>query len=260
MSSEQAGKIHSTLFGEGAIRHGFFTRKGGISNGIYASLNGGVGSRDEKDDVVENRRRIAEFFNIDAGRLLTPYQIHSPEVVVAKDPWADGERPRADAIVTTNPDIAISISTADCTPVLFADAKAGVIGAAHAGWRGALDGVLEATVAAMTRLGANPGNIQAAIGPTISQKSYEVGPEFKARFVEDDPKFASFFSEGPTGRAHFDLPGFVAHRLIATGIQGIDNLLRCTYDEKELFFSYRRSTHLGEPDYGRQLSVIALTA
>ena len=258
MTSEQAGKICSTLFDEGTIRHGFFTRTGGVSSGIYASLNGGVGSKDETNAIDENRRRIADAFNVSAEHLLTPYQIHSPEVVVAKDPWA--ERPRADAIVTTNPEIAIGISTADCTPVLFADAQAGVIGAAHAGWRGALHGVLEATVTAMTRLGANPGHIQAAIGPTISQTSYEVGPEFQEKFEAKDPAFAKFFSDGPNGRAHFDLPGFVARRLIETGIQGIDNLRRCTYREKELFYSYRRSTHLGEPDYGRQLSVIALTA
>ncbi len=260
MTAEQAGKICSTLFDGSAIRHGFFTRAGGVSNGIYASLNGGVGSRDDQGDILENRRRIADAFQVSPVHLLTPYQIHSAEAVVATAPWADGERPRADAIVTSNPDIAIGISTADCTPVLFADANAGVVGAAHAGWRGALDGVLAATVTAMTRLGANPGHIQAAIGPTISQNSYEVGPEFEARFVDADPEFATFFRDGPNGRAHFDLPGFVARRLIAAGVGGIDNLHRCTYDENALFFSYRRSTHLGEPDYGRQLSVIALTA
>jgi purine-nucleoside/S-methyl-5'-thioadenosine phosphorylase / adenosine deaminase len=257
--SERAGKICSSLFDEGNIRHGFFTRKGGVSNGIYASLNGGVGSSDAKGDIAENRRRIADALYVRTEQLLTPYQIHSPEVVVATQSWTDADKPRADAIVTSNPDLAIGISTADCTPVLFADTNAGVIGAAHAGWRGALDGVLEATVNAMTRLGAKPSHIQAAIGPTISQKSYEVGPEFETRFVDQDPEFAAFFCDGPNERAHFDLPGFVALKLIATGIGGVDNLRRCTYDEKELFFSYRRSTHLGEPDYGRQLSVIALT-
>ncbi len=250
--------VQSSRFEEQSIRHGFFTRNGGISTGLYASLNGGIGSDDITENVLENRKRMAAHLGVRPERMLVPYQIHSPHVSVVNGPWDESERPKSDALVTATPDLAIGITTADCTPILFADPKARVIGAAHAGWRGALDGVLEATIAAMVNLGAQTSDIHAAIGPTISQDSYEVGPEFEDRFVQKNSDFAKFFRPGPNQRPHFDLPGFVAHQLAASGVDKIENLGRCTYQEKDAFFSYRRSTHLNEPDYGRQLSLIVL--
>ncbi len=242
------------------IRHGFFTRQGGVSTGLYESLNGGVGSDDAPASVAENRARMAEAVGARSDYLLTCYQIHSPEVVTAMQPWAPEARPRADAIVTRVPGLAIAVSTADCGPVLFADAGARVVGAAHAGWRGAFTGVLEATLAAMERCGANRSDIVAALGPMIRQPNYEVGPEFVARFQAADAAYARFFKPAErSGHALFDLPGFIAARLGSAGIRQIEDIGRCTYAESDTFFSYRRSVHRREPDYGRHLNAIALS-
>ncbi len=241
------------------IRHGFFTRGGGVSQGVYASLNGGVGSNDAPDKVAENRARMAAALGVAPDRLLTAYQIHSPDVVVADQPWTHADRPRADAIVTRTPRLAIGISTADCGPLLLADAEAGVIGAAHAGWRGALTGVIEAAIAAMEKLGAERSRITAALGPAIRQPNYEVGPEFVERFLAADAENARFFAPSErAGHALFDLAGFIASRLQRAGIVNVEDLGLCTYAEPERFFSYRRATKLGEPDYGRHINAIAL--
>ena len=241
------------------IRHGFFTRTGGVSQGVYASLNGGVGSNDAPDKVADNRARMAAALGVTPGRLLTPYQIHSPDVVVAENPWTSADRPRADAIVTRTPSLAIGVSTADCGPLLFADEVAGVVGAAHAGWRGALTGVIEATVAAMEKLGAKRSRIAAALGPTISQPNYEVGPEFVERFLAADADNARFFATtNRPGHALFDLNGYIASRIQRAGIVNFEDLSLCTYAEPERFYSFRRSTHLAEPDYGRHINAIAL--
>ena len=241
------------------IRHGFFTREGGVSRGIYASLNGGVGSSDAPDNVAENRARMAAALGVAPERLLTAYQIHSPDVVVANVPWTPDTRPRADAIVTRTPRLAIGVSTADCGPLLFADADAGVIGAAHAGWRGAFTGVIEATVAAMERLGAERARIVAALGPAIRQPNYEVGPEFIARFTAADADNARFFRPSErAGHAMFDLAGYIADRVQRAGIVEFEDLALCNYAEPERFFSYRRTTQRGEPDYGRHVNAIAL--
>jgi hypothetical protein len=241
------------------VRHGFFTRAGGVSAGVYRSLNGGVGSSDAPTCVAENRARMAAAIGVAPERLLTAYQIHSPNVVVADRPWPANERPRADAIVTATPGLALGISTADCGPVLFADAQARVIGAAHAGWRGALGGVLEATLAAMERLGAARSRIVAAAGPMIRQASYEVGPDLVEQFLAADAGHARHFVPGRPGRSMFDLAGFVAERLRHAGVGAVEDLGLCTYADPERFFSYRRTTHRGEPDYGRHVNAIALT-
>jgi YfiH family protein len=241
------------------IRHGFFTRDGGVSEGVYATLNAGIGSNDTAANVAENRARMAAALAVKPERLLTAYQIHSPDVVVAREPWSYKTRPRADAIVTREPALAIGVSTADCGPVLFADPQARVIGAAHAGWRGALAGVLEATVAAMEQLGAARSHIVAAAGPMIRQPNYEVGAELVERFLADDPDNARFFAPGKPGHAMFDLPGYVAARLRRLGLAAIDDLALCTYADPGRFYSYRRTTHRGEPDYGRHVNAIALT-
>jgi len=242
------------------VRHAFFTREGGVSDGIYASLNGGIGSRDAPDKVRENRARMASALGVAPTHFVTCYQIHSPDVIVAIEPWARENTPRADAIVTRMPGLAIGASTADCGPVLFADADAGVIGATHAGWKGALTGVLEATVAAMEKLGARRDRISAALGPMIRQPNYEVGAEFLERFTAGDAAAnARFFA--PTsrpGHAMFDLPGYIRSRLERAGIESIEDLGLCTYAEPARFFSYRRTTHRGEPDYGRHINAIAL--
>jgi hypothetical protein len=241
------------------IRHAFFTRRGGVSDGIYASLNGGVGSDDAPDNVAQNRARMAEALGVAAGRLLTPYQIHSPDVVVAEEPWTHEARPRADAVITRTPGLAIGVSTADCGPLLFADDQAGVIGAAHAGWRGAFTGVIEATVVAMEKLGADRSRIAVALGPTIRQPNYEVGPEFVERFLAAEVDNARFF--GPSqraGHAMFDLTGYIADRVGRAGLANFEDLGLCTYAEPERFYSYRRTTQRGEPDYGRHVNAIAL--
>jgi YfiH family protein len=241
------------------IRHAFFTRAGGVSPGIYASLNGGVGSKDDPAKVAENRARMAVALGVAPEHLLTPYQIHSPAVVIAEGPWPRGERPRADALVTRTPGVAIGVSTADCGPLLFADAQAGVIGAAHAGWRGAFDGVIEATVEAMERLGAARARIAAALGPTIHQPNYEVGPEFAERFRAADAGNAGFFAPSArAGHALFDLPGYIGARVRRAGLAHFEDLGLCTYAGPDRFFSYRRATHRGEADYGRHINAIAL--
>ena len=240
------------------VRHAFFTREGGVSGGIYASLNGGQGSDDAATHVDENRARMAAALGVTPSRFLTTYQVHSPDVVVAEEPWTRATRPQADAIVTRVAKLAIGISTADCGPVLLADADARVIGAAHAGWRGALTGVIEATVAAMERLGANRARISAAIGPMIRQPNYEVGADLVARFRAADPDSARFFAPAARdGHAMFDLAGYVAARLAAAGIDHVEDLALCTYGDAARFY-YRRATHRAEPDYGRHINAIAL--
>lgn len=241
------------------VAHGFFTRHGGVSAGLYATLNCGLGSADRRAAVAENRARVAREVGVPPQRLVSPYQIHSAIVVVAEEPWRPGpEAPRADAVVTRRRNLAIGVSTADCAPILFADAKARIVAAAHAGWRGALAGIIEATVAAMEGLGAERKHIAAAIGPAISQGAYEVGTEFVDRFLAADQAHGRFFAAGYGCRQQFDLPGFVRARLNAAGVGAVHDLGLCTYADGARFYSYRRATHLGEPDYGRQLSVIAL--
>ena len=248
-----------TLARLAGVRHAFFTRAGGISGGVYASLNAGVGSDDVPRNVAENRARMAAAMGVPPQRFLTCYQIHSPEAVVAVEPWAPDARPRADAIVTKVPGLAIGISTADCGPVLFADAQARVIGAAHAGWRGALAGVTDSTIAAMERLGAVRGQIVAAVGPMIRQPNYETGTDLRDRFVAADPANARFFRPAARDRHFmFDLAGYVVARLAATGIGTIEDVDACTYADADRFFSYRRMTHRGEADYGRHVNAIAL--
>jgi YfiH family protein len=239
------------------VRHGFFGRDGGVSFGIYASLNAGAGSNDDPTHVTENRRRIAAEFGIDRDHLTGVHQVHSPTAVLIDAPWP-GERPRADALVTATPNLAISILTADCTPILFADRDARVIGAAHAGWRGALGGVIENTVRLMEQHGAARERIVAAIGPCIHQSSYEVGPEFEAEFTSADKSFARFFVLGAGDRFHFDLPGFCAARLEAAGVTHIETLPLDTYAESTRLHSHRRSVHEKAGDYGRNCSVIML--
>ncbi|MFD9898159.1 peptidoglycan editing factor PgeF [Mesorhizobium sp. UC22_110] len=239
------------------IRHGYFTRVGGVSSGIYRGLNIGAGSQDDPELVRENRRRVADWMGVSATHLLSAHQIHSPDVVVARAPF-DGERPKVDAIVTDRPGIAIAATTADCGPVLFADSSARVVGAAHAGWKGAFTGVLENTIAAMEGLGARRENIVAVLGPSISPRNYEVGPEFVARFVEADAGNERYFvPSGKAGHAMFDLNRYTTDRLRQAGVIA-DALDRCTYAEEDLFFSYRRTVHRNEADYGRQLSAIVL--
>jgi YfiH family protein len=241
------------------IRHAFFTREGGVSGGLYASLNGGVGSHDEAGHVAENRARMAAALGVAPHCLLTAYQIHSPQVVVAEAPWSVEARPRADAIVTRTPGLAIGVSTADCGPILFADPAARVIGAAHAGWRGALSGVAEATLAAMERLGAARDRIRAALGPMIRQDNYEVGPDLITRFDAEDKAAAPFFRPAARdGHAHFDLGGYIGARLQRAGIRKVDDLRLCTYADPARFFSFRRTTHRAEADYGRHINAIAL--
>ena len=243
-----------------AIRHALFTRIGGVSDGIYASLNGGLGSGDRPEAVAENRSRMCAALGLPADRLVSLYQVHSADVMTVEAPFPASERPKADAMVTRVPGIALGIATADCGPILFADPENRVIGAAHAGWKGALTGVIEATVAAMERLGAERSSIVAVLGPTISQLNYEVGPDFIARFTAEAPGMEGFLGPGQKpGHAQFDLPGFILARLNEAGIGEAAALNRCTYAEPERFYSFRRTTHRSEPDYGRLISAIALT-
>ncbi|MBL8580982.1 MAG: peptidoglycan editing factor PgeF [Rhizobiaceae bacterium] len=250
--------VRSTLLDAMAgIRHGYFTRKGGVSEGIYTGLNTGVGSSDDPYRVRENRRRVAEWMGVGTPFLLSLYQIHSPDVLTVDAPF-QGERPKADAMVTNRPGLALGVSTADCGPVLFADPQARVIGSAHAGWRGAFTGVLENTIAAMEALGADRSRIVAVLGPSIGAGNYEVGPEFVERFRAADAANGRYFSPSArNGHAMFDLNRYTVDRLKAAGVQA-NWLDRCTYAEEELFFSYRRTTHRGEADYGRQISAIVL--
>jgi hypothetical protein len=248
----------NTLSDLADLGHCFLTRQGGVSEGLFASLNCGLGSGDNQALVMENRRRALIAAGIAGAALVTLYQIHSATVVEVTEPWSPGEGPRADAVVTRRPGIALGILTADCAPVLFADARAGIIGAAHAGWRGALSGVLEATIAAMMTLGAQRTRIVAAIGPCIHQASYQVGPEFPAPFLAQDGSNARFFDRGPGDRQRFDLAGYAAARLEGLGLRHVALSPADTCAEAERFFSYRRATLAGESDYGRNLSVIAL--
>jgi YfiH family protein len=239
------------------LRHAFFTREGGVSGGIYEGLNGGLGSKDDPAHVAENRRRMAEKMGVAPEHLLSVHQIHSPDAVVATGPW-DGDKPRADALVTRTEGIAIGVTAADCGPVLFADPAARVIGAAHAGWKGALTGVLESTIEAMEKLGAERSGIVGAIGPLIRQHSYEVSSEFVERFMDADAENGVFFIPSErSGHSMFDLPGFIRMRLENAGILMIDDIGIDTYSD-ERFYSYRRSVHRKEPDYGRHVHAIVL--
>jgi YfiH family protein len=237
-------------------RHGFFTRKGGASSGVFAGLNCGSGSTDQAEIVAINRSRVAEAMGLPPEALVTMHQVHSARALAVTGPLA--VRPEADAVVTATPRVLLGVLTADCQPILFQDATAGVIGAAHAGWRGALDGVLEATLDAMEQLGARRRNIHAVIGPTISQKAYEVGPEFLGHFRSEDPENLRFFANGRADRMLFDLPGYGLHRLRAAGVGHAEWTGHCTYSDPERFYSYRRTTHAGEADYGRLISTIRL--
>ncbi len=241
----------------GTLDHGFFGRTGGVSRGIFASLNCGPGSGDAREAIVANRARVAEALFADA--LLTLYQTHSAVAVTVSEPWELGEGPHADAMVTNRPGLALGVLTADCAPVLLADPDHQVVGAAHAGWKGALSGVIESALAAMERLGAKRAHIAAAVGPCISQMNYEVGPEFRERFVAADSANSRFFK--PSLRpehCQFDLEGYVFHRLRLAGVRNIKLLAACTYAREDGFFSFRRATHRGEQDYGRQISAILL--
>jgi YfiH family protein len=241
------------------VRHAFFTRTGGVSTGIYESLNSGVGSNDKPENVNENRARMAASLGVTADRFLTAYQIHSPTVMVAETPWSAADRPRADAIVTRTPGLAIGVSTADCGPVLMTDPKARVIGAAHAGWRGALTGVIEAAIAAMETLGAKRNRIVAAVGPMIRQPNYEVGQDLLDRFVAAEPDNVRFFAPAQRpGHRMFDLAGYVVSTLQHAGIERIEDIGHCTYADPAQFYSYRRATHRAEPDYGRHVNAIVL--
>lgn len=241
------------------VRHAFFTREGGVSTGIYTSLNGGQGSRDDPAHVKENRRRMAAFLEVPDSHLISCYQIHSAEAVIVDQPWTRDDAPRADAMVTRTPGLALGVTIADCGPVLMADNEAGVVAATHSGWKGAFTGVLETTIERMETLGAARARIVTAIGPLIRQQSYEVGSEFVTRFHDADHKNIRFFA--PSEREHhslFDLPGYIAMRLKKAGVGTVEDLCLDTYSEEERFFSYRRSTHRNEPDYGRLVAAIAL--
>lgn len=257
MSDQLRPLLDPTLTNLSGIRHGFFTRQGGVSEGIYASLNTGLGSRDNVPHVKVNRARILAHFGGDA--FLTVYQHHSAICVRTTVPWKSNAAPRADAIVTSTPGLVICAQAADCGPILFADDVAGVIGAAHAGWKGAMTGIVEATIAQMEAEGAQRANIKAALGPSISAKAYEVGTDYRDRFVQHDPGNATYFTPSTReGHFMFDLPAYTMSRLAKAGVAA-SNLDRCTYSEPDLFFSYRRATHQGEPDYGRLASAIMLT-
>lgn len=238
------------------LRHGFFTRRGGASSGIFAGLNCGTGSSDQSEIVAINRNRVAAAMTVPPTHLQGVHQVHSADVVNVSAPQT--QKHRADGIVTDQKGLALSVLTADCQPVLFADHAAGVIGAAHAGWRGALDGILEATIDAMVTIGAARDQIHAVIGPSISQRAYEVGPEFLETFLATDDGYARFFAQGNGDRMLFDLPGFGLHRLREAGISSAEWTRHCTYSDPERFYSYRRATHHKEADYGRLIAVICL--
>ncbi|MFK7745396.1 MAG: peptidoglycan editing factor PgeF [Roseobacter sp.] len=238
------------------VQHGFFTRRGGASSGVFSGLNCGYGSSDQTEIVAINRQRVAEALDVEADHLTGVHQIHSATAVTVEAPLTPGTR--ADALVTKTPGVALSILTADCQPVLFADHENSVVGAAHAGWRGALDGVLETTIESMCDLGAQRGSIHAVIGPSISQSAYEVGPEFFDTFMADDATNARFFANGNGDRMHFDLPAFGLHRLRSAGIASAEWTRHCTYTDPDRFYSYRRTTHAKEADYGRLIAAIRL--
>lgn len=249
--------IQSATLAAAGVKHAFFTRNGGVSEGVYATLNGGVGSSDERAHVAENRRRMAETLGVAPERLLVPFQIHSPDCLIVDAPWA--ERPRCDGLATATPGLALGVTGADCGMVLFADPKAAVVGACHSGWKGALTGVVEATISAMERLGAKRADTIVALGPTIGPASYEVGPEFVAQFTAQSPDHARFFTPSvKDGHKMFDLPAFIGMCVERAGVASFENLGLDTYADEERLFSYRRTTHRKEPDYGRLVSAIVL--
>jgi purine-nucleoside/S-methyl-5'-thioadenosine phosphorylase / adenosine deaminase len=259
MSDPHAAYLCHPSLDNTSVRHAFFTRHGGVSEGLYASLNGGQGSRDDPAKVRENRSRMAAALGVAPDRFVTCYQVHSAEVVTVTRPWTRESAPRADAMVTRERGLAIAVSTADCGPVLFADAEAQVVAAAHAGWKGAFTGVLEATLVAMEELGASRARVAAVLGPTISRAAYEVGPEFVDRFVAVDRANLAFFAPSTRpGHARFDLPAYIGSRLRRAGVGTFHDLGLCTYADEDRFFSYRRVTHRNEKDYGRLLHAIAL--
>jgi polyphenol oxidase len=252
-------RITAASLAHPAIRHAFFTREGGVSSGVYASLNGGTGSRDDPDKVRENRNRMAAALGVTGERFLVPFQVHSADAIIIAEPWPEGARARCDGIVTNAQGLALGVTGADCGMLLFTDPIAGVIGAAHAGWKGALNGILEATVVEMEQLGARRSNISVALGPMIGGKSYEVGPEFEARFVAADADYKRFFTPSEReGHFYFDLPAFIAMRAHEANVGSFENLGLDTYADEARFFSYRRMTHRGEPDYGRLIAAIAI--
>lgn len=251
--------IQSPLLDSPIASHGFFTREGGVSEGLYQSLNGGLGSHDTPEHVKENRQRMAITLGVDPSRLLSLYQIHSADIVTVTEPWSVADRPKADGMVTQVKGIALGIGTADCGPVLFLDETAGVIGACHAGWKGALGGVIDATIAAMEKLGATRNTIRAALGPTISRAAYEVGADFVAQFEANDTGGLAFLTPGKTpDKKQFDLPAYIGHRVTRAGITRFQDLALCTYADETRFFSFRRTTHRKESDYGRLIAAIAL--
>ena len=247
--------IHASALGD--LPHGFLGRGGGVSTGVVEGLNVGTGSNDDPDAIAENRRRAVDSV-LPGGQLATVFQVHSGEARYAAEPWPHDDRPKVDAMVTDRPGILLGILTADCAPVLLADRSAGVIAAAHAGWRGAFAGVTDSAIALMEDIGASRGRIAAAIGPCIAQPSYEVDEDFREHFLEADSDNARFFTRPAIGGPHFDLPSYVRHRLLAAGIDEVETIQLDTYSNPDRFFSFRRATHAGEPDYGRQLSLIGL--
>jgi polyphenol oxidase len=253
--------IESEVLQDQRLSHGFFTRGGGHSTGIFASLNCGFGSGDDPEVVVMNRGVVERALGVSDGHLVSAFQVHSADVVTVEKPWAVDARPKVDGLVTKTRGLAIGILTADCGPVLFADAEAGVVGACHAGWKGALTGVTDSTIAAMEQLGSKREQIVAVLGPTISKTAYEVGPEFPAPFLEQDAQHARFFSASvKAGHFMFDLPAYLMQRLRNAGLKAVHDLALCTYSDEARFYSYRRATHRGEKDYGRLVSAIALKA
>ena len=242
------------------IAHAFFTRHGGVSTGIYAGLNTGTGSADAREAVLENRARAARHLGAAPDRLATPHQVHGTDAIVVEMAWAPGQGPKADAVMTTRPGLVVGVGSADCGPVLFADPEARIVAAAHAGWKGALSGVLESTIEGMERLGADRARIVAVLGPTISADAYEVGPEFSARFTDADPDNPRFFRPSErAGHAYFDLPAYIVARLERASVGHAGYVGHCTYSDEARFFSYRRASHRGEPDYGRLLAAISLS-
>lgn len=251
--------LSAAILASKGIAHGFFTRKGGISAGIYSSLNCGRGSHDERTAVEENRRRVAAYLGVDGAALIGPRQAHTPRVVVAERAWNPGDAPEADAVVTGTRGLAISVLTADCAPILMADMNAGVIAAVHSGWKGAKAGVIEAALNTMSCLGGHASRTVVAIGPAISKGAYEVGPEFMEAFLADNPMNEQYFSQAKTeGRPHFDLISYIKDRLAACGVSKVQDIGICTYENESILFSHRRSVHRREPDYGRQISAILL--
>lgn len=249
----------SNLTALDGIRHGFFTRRGGVSDGIYAGLNCGLGSSDDAERVLENRRRVSDELGGKHGTVVTLYQVHGATALAIAAPVDRADLPKADAVVTSTPGLVIGVLTADCGPLLFADPEAKVVAAAHAGWRGAVGGIIESTLTEMERIGARRSRIVAALGPCISQAAYEVGADFEAGVLERDPTSGAFFSRSAAAaKPHFDLPGYILNRLQKAGVTNIVNEARCTHADESLFFSYRRTTQRKEPDYGRQISAIVV--